>query len=108
MPTPRARAVINILLPVLVLLTLIDLTATVFWVASGIATEANPILEAVNQKSQKSFLSFAAIKISLAFAGVLILRHHKKKKIVFDLAMAAVFVYLGVTAWHVVGLLMVL
>ena len=105
MPTPRARAVINILLPVLVLLTLIDLTATVFWVSSGIATEANPILEAV---IQKSFLLFAFVKISLAYFGVLILRHHKKKRIVFDLAMAAVFVYLGVTAWHVVGLLMVL
>ena len=105
MPTPRARAVINILLPVLVLLTLIDLTATVFWVSSGIATEANPILEAV---IQKSFLLFAFVKISLAYLGVLILRHHKKKRIVFDLAMAAVFVYLGVTAWHVVGLLMVL
>ena len=105
MPTPRARAVINILLPVLVLLTLIDLTATVFWVSSGIATEANPILEAV---IQKSFLLFAFVKISLAYFGVLILRHHKKKRIVFDLAMAAVFIYLGVTAWHVVGLLMVL
>jgi len=104
-PTPRARAVINILLPVLVLLTLIDLTATVFWVSSGIATEANPILEAV---IQKSFLLFAFVKISLAYFGVLILRHHKKKRIVFDLAMAAVFIYLGVTAWHVVGLLMVL
>ena len=105
MPTPRAKAVINILLPVLVLLTLIDLTATVFWVSSGIATEANPLLEAV---IQKSFLLFALVKISLAYFGILILRHHKKKKIVFDLAMAAVFVYLGVTAWHVVGLLMVL
>ena len=51
MPTPRARVVINILLPVLVLLTLIDLAATVFWVASGIATEANPVLEAAIQKS---------------------------------------------------------
>ena len=105
MPTPRARVVINILLPVLVLLTLIDLTATVFWVSSGIATEANPILEAV---IQKSFLLFAFVKISLAYFGVLILRHHKRKRIVFDLAMAAVFVYLGVTAWHVMGLLMVL
>ena len=105
MPTPRAKAVINILLPVLVLLTLIDLTATVFWVSSGIATEANPLLEA---GIQKSFLLFALVKISLAYFGILILRHHKKKKIVFDLAMAAVFVYLGVTAWHVVGLLMVL
>ena len=105
MPTPRAKAVINILLPVLVLLTLIDLTATVFWVSSGIATEANPLLEAV---IQKSFLLFAVVKIVLAYLGILILRHHKKKRIVFDLAMAAVFVYLGVTAWHVVGLLMVL
>ena len=105
MPTPRARVVINILLPVLVLLTLIDLTATVFWVSSGIATEANPILEAV---IQKSFLLFAFVKISLAYFGVLVLRHHKRKRIVFDLAMAAVFVYLGVTAWHVMGLLMVL
>ena len=105
MPTPRAKAVINILLPVLVLLTLIDLTATVFWVSSGIATETNPILEAA---IQKSFLLFALVKISLAYFGILILRHYKKKKIVFDLAMAAVFVYLGVTAWHVVGLLMVL
>ena len=105
MPTPRARVVINILLPVLVLLTLIDLAATVFWVASGIATEANPILEAA---IQKSFLLFAVVKIGLAYLGVLILRHHKRKRIVFDLAMAAVFVYLGVTAWHVVGLLMVL
>ena len=56
----------------------------------------------------KSFLLFAFVKISFAYVGVLILRHHKKKRIVFDLAMAAVFIYLGVTAWHVMGLLMVL
>jgi len=104
-PTFRAKVVINILLPILVLLTLIDLAATVFWVSSGLATEANPILEAV---IQKSFLLFAFVKIGLAYLGVLVLRHHKKKRIVFDLATFLVIVYLAVTAWHVVGLLMVL
>ena len=101
----RTQFVSNILLPALVILTLVDLAATVYWVSSGLATEANPLLEAA---IQKSFLFFAITKIALVYFGIFILNRFKGRKLVFRLAIFAVCAYLAVTVWHVVGLLMVL
>ncbi len=101
----RTQFVSNILLPALVILTLVDLAATVYWVSSGLATEANPILEAV---IQKSFLLFAVTKIGLAYFGIFILNRYRSRRLVFRLAAFAVCAYLAVTIWHVIGLLMVL
>lgn len=98
---------IQILLKVLVILALLDLIATIYWVAAGLATEANPIM---NFFLQYSFYSFAMAKLSLSFTGIFTLNLLKEKRqtLIFSLSAMLVIVYLGVVAWHTYGLVLLL
>ena len=95
---------IKYLVSSLILLTLFDLVATIYWISSGLATEANPILA---HAIEKSYIFFAIVKFVFAFTGIFLLDRFKEKrnKLIFDVSILMVFVYSGVAVWHLFGLL---
>jgi len=88
-------------LPVLVIFTLLDLLFTLFWVGSGLGSEANPLMAAA---IDKSYLTFAMLKISLAYMGILILKKYEKIKIAFKVTIFAIIIYTMLMIWHMYGL----
>ena len=55
---------------ILTILIFIDLTATLFWIHGGLATEANPLM---NFFLATSSLGFVVAKLGLSFTGIYIL-----------------------------------
>ncbi len=94
--------VIKYLLSSLILLTLFDLVATIYWISSGLATEANPILA---NAIEKSYIFFAIVKFVFAFTGIYLFDRFKTKrnKLIFDASILMVFVYSCVAIWHLFG-----
>ena len=91
-------------LSLLLSLALIDLVATMIWLTTGIATEANPIM---NYFLAFSLPHFAIAKLLLTFAGVTILHlfRTKRNNLIFTASMILVAVYSVLTCWHVAGFL---
>jgi len=89
---------------ILVFLILTDLLATIYWISTGAATEANPIL---NYYLGHSVVLFAGVKLFISFASLGILLKFKKRfkhfiiKVLFILSL----IYVGVFVWHLTGLL---
>jgi hypothetical protein len=83
----------------LAVLILIDLTATLFWVEQGLATEANPIMDFFYQASP---LLFVVAKLGLSGAGIWILYYFRKrfKKKVFAALLGLNLVYIAVFVYH--------
>jgi hypothetical protein len=77
----------------LTILIFIDLTATLFWIHGGMATEANPMMNFFFEQS--SFL-FVVAKLGFSFAGIYLLYS--------DLN----FIYVGVCMYHLWGMLFLL
>ena len=95
---------IHILSSLLIVLILIDLVATIYWIASGSATEANPIM---NYYLKHSILAFAIAKLSISFFSLSVLLKFKKrfKHFIFRSLFALTLVYAAVFGWHITGLL---
>jgi hypothetical protein len=91
----------------LAVLILIDLTATLFWVEQGLATEANPIM---NFFYQVSPLLFVLAKLGLSGAGIWILYFFRQrfKKKVFVALVGLNLVYITVFVYHLCGALFLL
>jgi hypothetical protein len=92
---------------ILAVLILIDLTATLFWVTHGLATEANPIMDFFLQYSP---LLFIIAKLGLSGVGVYILYYFRKrfKDRIFKILLGLNLVYLAVFVYHLCGVLFLL
>jgi len=85
-------------------LALIDLVATIIWVDTHRAVEANPIMDYFISQST---VLFAAIKLLFTFFGVLILHKLKtrRNKLVFNVSIGLVAIYSLLACWHVANAL---
>jgi hypothetical protein len=92
---------------ILTILIFIDLTATLFWVHGGLATEANPIMNFFFEQS--SFL-FVFIKLGLSFTGIYILHSFRKRfrKIILRSLLGLNFVYVSICIYHLWGMFFLL
>jgi len=92
---------------VLTILILFDLVATLYWVHSGLATEANPLMNFYLKQS--SFL-FIFVKLGLSFSGISILYFFRKRfrKIILNTLLSLNFIYIAVCLYHLGGMLFLL
>ena len=92
---------------VLTILILVDLIATLYWVHSGLATEANPLMNFYFEQS--SFL-FIFIKLGLSFSGISILYFFRKRfrKVILNILLGLNFIYIAVCLYHLYGMLFLL
>jgi|TARA_A100001515_G_C4520687_1_gene193399 hypothetical protein len=91
----------------LAFLILVDLTATLFWVGNGLATEANPIMDFFLQISP---ILFVLAKLGLSGAGIWILYYFRKRfrRKVFAALLGLNLVYIAVFVYHLWGALFLL
>ncbi len=94
---------IRILLKILVILVLLDLSITIFWVTSGLGYEVNPLMKVL---IEKSISLFAIVKLTITFAGIFLLHRlkHYKKKLIYNATCLVVFIYIIITLWHGFGI----
>ena len=91
----------------LTILILFDLVATLLWVQTGLATEANPVMNYFLQCSPGMFV-FA--KLGLSIVGIYILYFFRTKfqKMIFNILLGLNIIYLLVFAYHLSGALFLL
>ena len=84
---------------ILTILILIDLTATIFWIANDLGHEANPIMAFFLNLSP---LLFVTAKLGLSAAGIWILYYFRKRftNKVFNILLGLNIIYIGVFAYH--------
>ena len=97
------KKIIN-LVSVLALLILVDLTATLYWLANNLGHEANPLM---NFFLESSPILFVVGKLGLSAAGIIILYYFRKRftKIIFRSLVVLNIVYVSVCVYHLWGLL---
>ena len=87
---------------VLTILILIDLTATLYWLAHDFAHEANPIM---NFFLACSPLLFVVAKLGLSGVGIWILYYFRKRftNTIFKVLLGLNLVYISVFVYHLWG-----
>ena len=92
---------------ILTIFILIDLTATIYWVANGLGHEANPIMAFFLELSP---LLFVIAKLGLSAVGIWILFYFRKRftHTIFKILLALNLVYIAVFVYHLWGLLFLL
>ena len=98
---------IHVLSYLLIFLIFSDLLATIYWISTGAATEANPLM---NYYLKHSITLFAFVKLFISFASLSILLKFKRrfKKFIFHTLFGLNLIYVGVFSWHITGLLFLL
>ena len=88
----------------LVIFILIDLTATIFWLANGLASEANPVMAYFLDISP---LLFVIAKLGLSALGIWILYYFRKRftSIIFQILLLLNLVYIVISIYHLYGVL---
>jgi len=92
---------------ILTFFILIDLTATIYWIAQGLGHEANPIMAFFLQISP---LLFVITKLGLSGGGIWILYYFRKRftQLIFRVLLLLNLVYISVFVYHLWGLLFLL
>ena len=92
---------------ILTIFILIDLTATIYWIANDLGHEANPIM---NFFLSLSPVLFIVAKLGLSAVGIWILYFFRKRftKAIFKILLALNLVYIAVFVYHLWGLLFLL
>ena len=92
---------------ILTIFILIDLTATIYWIANDLGHEANPIM---NFFLNLSPILFIIAKLGLSGVGIWILYFFRKRftKAIFKILLALNLVYIAVFVYHLWGLLFLL
>ena len=92
---------------ILTLFILIDLTATIYWIANDLGHEANPIM---NFFLEVSPLLFVIAKLGLSGVGIWILYFFRKRftETIFRVLLALNLVYISIFVYHLWGLLFLL
>ena len=70
LPWTRASLALRIAAGIILVLNLLDASFTLVWTTSGLATEANPLMDHVISRSP---LQFMLVKVTLVSLGVLLL-----------------------------------
>jgi hypothetical protein len=101
---PRKK--FKLLFGALILLALFDLIATILWLSTGVAEEANPLM---NLLVENSMVSFAFGKLLLTFFGIAILKNFRphRPKLVLNATWSLITLYTILSAWHLIGFLRV-
>jgi hypothetical protein len=92
---------------ILTIFILIDLTATIYWVANDLGHEANPIMAFFLKTSP---LLFVIAKLGFSGVGIGILYFFRKQftKTIFRILLCLNLVYISVFVYHLWGLLFLL
>jgi hypothetical protein len=92
---------------ILTIFILIDLTATIYWVANDLGHEANPIMAFFLEVSP---LLFVIAKLGLSAVGIWILYYFRKRfrASIFKILLALNLVYIAVFVYHLWGVLFLL
>ena len=92
---------------ILTILILIDLTATIYWLANDLGHEANPIMAFFLEISP---LLFVIAKLGLSAVGVWIIYFFRKRftKTIFRVLLVLNLIYISVFVYHLWGLLFLL
>jgi len=100
------RKIVN-LVYVLTFFILVDLTATLYWVANDLGHEANPLM---NLFLEYSPLLFVIAKLGLSGVGIFILYYFRKRftKAIFKILVGLNLVYISIFVYHLWGLLFLL
>jgi len=100
------RKIVN-LVYILTFLILVDLTATLYWIAHDLGHEANPIM---NLFLEYSPLVFVVAKLGLSAVGIWILYYFRKRftKTIFRALLGLNLVYIAVFVYHLWGMLFLL
>jgi hypothetical protein len=103
---PDVTKIIN-LVYVLTFFILVDLTATLYWIANDLGHEANPIMN--------FFLAYSPLlcviaKLGLSGVGIFILYYFRKRftETIFKILLALNLVYIAIFVYHLWGLLFLL
>ena len=97
------RKIVN-LVYVLTFFILVDLTATIYWIANDLGHEANPIMKIFLDYSP---LLFVIAKLGLSAVGIWILYFFRKRftNIIFRALLCLNLVYITVFVYHLWGVL---
>jgi hypothetical protein len=89
---------------ILTIFILIDLTATLYWIANDLGHEANPIMAFFLEISP---LLFVIAKVGLSTVGIWILYYFRKKftVVIFKVLLGLNCVYIAIFIYHLWGLL---
>ena len=100
------RKIVN-LVYVLTFFILVDLTATLYWVANDLGHEANPLMSLFLEYSP---LLFVIAKLGLSGVGIFILYYFRKRftKTIFKILVGLNLVYISLFVYHLWGLLFLL
>ena len=92
---------------ILTVFILIDLTATIYWVANDLGHEANPIMTFFLEISP---LLFVIAKLGLSGVGIWILYFFRKRftKKIFKILLGLNLIYIAIFVYHLWGLLFLL
>lgn len=92
---------------ILTVFILIDLTATIYWVANDLGHEANPIMAFFLEISP---LLFVIAKLGLSAVGIWILYYFRKRftKKIFKILLGLNLIYISIFVYHLWGLLFLL
>ena len=86
----------------ILVLNIIDLVATLYWVLANLATEANPLMSFTFSVSP---LTFAVTKITLVSAGVLLLLNTPQTKAKDIIILSLAGLYSLIAIYHLVAYL---
>ena len=92
---------------ILTIFILIDLTATIYWIANDLGHEANPIMALFLEVSP---VLFVVAKLGLSGVGIWILYFFRQRftKIIFKVLLGLNLVYISIFVYHLWGLLFLL
>ena len=92
---------------ILAIFILIDLTATIFWVANDLGYEANPIMAFFLEIST---LLYVLTKLGLSAVGIWILYYFRKRftNKIFRILLGLNLVYIAIFVYHLWGALFLL
>ena len=92
---------------ILTIFILIDLTATIYWVANDLGHEANPIMAFFLDISP---LLFVIAKLGLSGVGIWILYFFRERftKTIFKVLLGLNLVYISIFVYHLWGLVFLL
>jgi hypothetical protein len=92
---------------ILTVFILIDLTATIYWIANDLGHEANPIMAFFLEISP---LLFVIAKLGLSGVGIWILYFFRERftKTIFKVLLGLNLVYISIFVYHLWGLVFLL
>ena len=92
---------------ILTIFILIDLTATIYWIANDLGHEANPIMALFLEVSP---VLFVIAKLGLSGVGIWILYFFRKRftTTIFKVLLGLNLVYISIFIYHLWGLLFLL